>query len=152
MQPYQTYYMPQQQMQYQSNPYEYYRGYGQMQNNSYQQAQQAQAQRNEPICKVVDDFGTITANDVSMQGASIFAKRDLSEVQIRSWMPNGTIGVTTYKPILDQNNNELNNSSPDNQNALYEEITKKLDTIMEQLNGIEKPKRTILKKEQTENE
>lgn len=49
--------------------------------------------------RVVDDFNNIGANDVSMDGnASVFLKRDLSELQVRKWGSDGRIYSTTYKP------------------------------------------------------
>lgn len=134
MQPYQN---------YMSSPYQY---------NQWQQYQPQQiAPQVQESVRYVDDFNSITANDVSMSGMTTFVKRDLTEIQTRTWLPNGTIGVTSYKPILGQNDAKANNLSSENEKSLYGEISKKFDAIMERLDLIEKPKARNTRKE-AENE
>lgn len=58
--------------------------------------------------KIVDDFGIISANDVPMDGnGAIFIKKDGSEIQWRNWSANGAIQTTSYKPILDVKNSNM---------------------------------------------
>lgn len=60
--------------------------------------------------KIVEDFGTITANDVPMDGnGAIFVKRDGSEIQIRNWSANGTIATSRFKPVLEDQAGKLSN-------------------------------------------
>lgn len=50
--------------------------------------------------KIVDDFNSITASDIPMDGnPATFIKRDGSEIQLRTWTSNGTISTTSYKPV-----------------------------------------------------
>ena len=57
------------------------------------------------IGRTVNDFSEITANDVPMDGRSaIFPKNDMSEIQVRTWGNDGKIITTSYKPILEHQN------------------------------------------------
>lgn len=75
----------------------------------YQQAlQQSQMQRQTqqmPLGlngKMVDVVDQITANDVPMDGSvAIFPKKDMSEIYLKSWTPNGTIATVVFKPVLE---------------------------------------------------
>lgn len=75
----------------------------------YQQAlQQPQMQRQTqqmPLGlngKMVDVVDQITANDVPMDGSvAIFPKKDMSEIYLKSWTPNGTIATAVFKPVLE---------------------------------------------------
>lgn len=125
--------------------------YQQTSNGYWQYQPQLQAQP-EINCKYVDDFNAITANDVSMSAPTLFAKRDMTELQMRTWMPNGTIGITSYKAILDNKDNQTSILSQDSQNSLYDEITKKFDAIMERFDLLEKPKSKTTVKKEVENE
>lgn len=74
-------------------------------------------------CRVVDDFNSITANDVPMDGnGAVFMKRDGSEMQWRNWAANGTIVTTPYKPILEQNQTEGTNMPQNDFTALNEDV------------------------------
>lgn len=59
--------------------------------------------------KMVDTVEQITANDVPMDGSvAIFPKKDMSEIYLKSWTPNGTIATVVFKPILEaQENNSI---------------------------------------------
>ena len=57
------------------------------------------------IGRAVNDFSEITANDVPMDGRSaVFPKNDMSEIQVRTWGNDGKIITTSYKPILEHQN------------------------------------------------
>ena len=57
------------------------------------------------IGRPVNDFSEITANDVPMDGRSaVFPKNDMSEIQVRTWGNDGKIITTSYKPILEHQN------------------------------------------------
>lgn len=91
---------------------------------SLQQTQfQPQAQAPGIIGRVVNDFSEITANDVPMNGnAAFFPKADGTELQVRSWTPNGTIQTVVYRPVLEQNASETTNAPQMDFNALNEDV------------------------------
>ena len=56
--------------------------------------------------KMVDVVDQITANDVPMDGSvAIFPKKDMSEIYLKSWTPNGTIATVVFKPVMEESNN-----------------------------------------------
>lgn len=172
VQPYQNYAVPQ------MNPYQ--NNFNQpmpMQNpymdrmnqlQSYQQSLQMQPTQmsgaNQPqglVGKVVNDFAEITANDVPMNGISaVFPKADMSEVQLRAWTPNGTIQTITYKPVLEQNNEQGTNIPQNDFTALNEDVKALREDIKDMRSMIEKsmsgsvakPTASKVKKAEGENE
>lgn len=91
------------------------------------------------IGRVVNDFNEITANDVPMNGVSaVFPKSDMSEIQLRTWAANGTIQTITYKPILEQNQQDGTNIPQNDFTALNEGINAFREEILARLDNIEK--------------
>ncbi len=89
--------------------------------------------------RFVDDFSTLNANDVPMDGnGAVFIKRDASEIQWRNWAANGTIVTTSYKPILEQNNQEGTNIPQMDLNTLYEDVKALRGEITERFDRLEK--------------
>lgn len=75
------------------------------------------------VGKIVNDFSELTANDVPMNGsAAFFPKADGSELQVRSWTPNGTIQTIVYKPVQPENQSEATNIPQMDFNALNEDV------------------------------
>lgn len=90
--------------------------------------------------KIVDDFNSITGNDVPMDGVgAIFFKSDGSEIQRRVWnATNGSIVTTSYKPILDTKNSNTDILSPEAERlkiGLSDEAT---EVFMKRFDDIEK--------------
>lgn len=106
--------------------------------------------------KIVDDFNNIQAAQVPMDNlGGYFIKRDGTEIQVRRWMPNGQIAITSYIPQFD---NDTTNTSSDEikaQNEPNMNFTKafeeRLDSIIDRLDTLEdiisnpKPKRATKK-------
>lgn len=141
-----TYYQPQMNIQ---NPYQsfsqpvqnpYMAQMGQYQQNFQPQLQQAQQQQPTGLnCRIVDDFNSIVANDVPMDGnGAFFVKRDGSEVQHRNWAANGTIVTTPYKPVQPENQSEGTNMPQIDFNTLNEDVRALREDIMARLDSIEK--------------
>lgn len=89
---------------YQPNFYSNY-PYGQQyqQSSMMQQQQQFTPQMQMGIQgKIVDGEDVVKATDVPVGGYGVFPKADLSEVYIKTWNPNGTTSVTTFKPVVPQ--------------------------------------------------
>lgn len=137
---------------YLNNPYQNYNNLYSAQNNLQQQVQSISG-------RVVNSFEEIVANDVPMDGRSaLFPKNDLSEIQVRQWSADGKIQVTTYKPILEQNESQANNVSINSENVKidlsdastevfmkrFDDITNRLDMMEQFLN---KPAPSRRKKE-----
>lgn len=52
--------------------------------------------------RIVDSVEVAKTMEVPIGGYGIFPKADLSEVYIKSWNPNGTTSVTTFRPIVEE--------------------------------------------------
>lgn len=135
------------QQQQMNNPYQ--GGYQSMQNpymaqaGQYQQNFQPQVQQpQQPVglnCRIVDDFNSIVANDVPMDGnGAFFVKRDGSEVQHRNWAANGTIVTTQYKPVQSENQSDGTNMTQMDFNALNKDVKALREDILARLDSIEK--------------
>lgn len=89
--------------------------------------------------KIVDDFNILNANDVPMDGnGAFFVKHDGTEIQWRNWAANGTIITTSYKPILEQNNQDNVNIQQTDFNSLYEDVKALRGEIAERFDRLEK--------------
>lgn len=146
MQPYvNPYYLQQNQQGYP----QYYNPLAQVQNRAidYQQNIPNNYQQNQIVQgingKIIAEMSQITANDVPMDGSvAFFPKQDLSEVYAKSWNADGTIRTVTYKPVLD---NEPNNVPTDTEklkcelsDEATEGIMSKFDEISDRLGQLEK--------------
>lgn len=146
MQPYvNPYYLQQNQQGYP----QYYNPLAQVQNRAidYQQNMPNTYQQNQIVQgingKIIAEMSQITANDVPMDGSvAFFPKQDLSEVYAKSWNADGTIRTVTYKPVLD---NEPNNVPTDTEKLkcdLSDEATQgimdKFEEISDRLGQLEK--------------
>lgn len=58
--------------------------------------------------KFVESSDIVKVTDVPFSGYGIFPKTDLSEVYIKSWNPNGTTSIVTYKPVITKEPEEVN--------------------------------------------
>lgn len=52
--------------------------------------------------KVVDSVDVARGMEVPLGGYGIFPKADLSEIYIKAWNNNGTTSVTTFRPIIEE--------------------------------------------------
>lgn len=92
--------------------------------------------------KIVEQIDNITANDVPMDGnVAIFPKRDMSEIYVKNWTPNGTIQTVVFKPVevvagnVPSNEQNLKIGLSD---EVSEAIFKKFDEISERFDRLEK--------------
>ena len=93
--------------------------------------------------RIVDDFNAISANDVPMDAmGALFIKSDGTEIQRRVWTSNGTIATSRFKPVLDEQANNLPQGEEklkiDLSDASTDVIMKRFDDITERLEKMEK--------------
>lgn len=117
------------------------------QNQAMQQMNQVQ---NQPVQqlqglngRIVDDFNTISANDVPMDAmGALFIKSDGTEIQRRMWTSNGTIATSRFKPVLEEhpsNSPQLEeNVKFDLSDESTEAFMKRFDDITQRLEKMEK--------------
>ena len=97
--------------------------------------------------KMVDSIDVVKATDIPMDGnAYYFPKADGTEVYCKQWLQNGTTRILTFKPVFEDN---PNNVSPDTEKfkiSLSDEVT---DVFMKRFDELEKriddlmPKKTV---------
>lgn len=137
----------------------------QQQMQNYQQAlanmQQAHipTQQNSGIVtQIVDSFENISANSVPMDNfGAVFVLRNGAEIQTKRWSGDGDIITTSYKPILDDFNSNMDNSANQTEKSnlgasdgVTEALMKSIDTLTERMTNIEQkltPTRTRKSKE-----
>ena len=117
------------------------------QNQAMQQMNQVQ---NQPVQqlqglngRIVEDFSMITANDVPMDAmGALFIKSDGTEIQRRVWTSNGTIATSRFKPVLEEQTNNLPQAEEkavfDLSEASTEVFMKRFDDITDRLDKMEK--------------
>lgn len=115
-----------------------------------QQFQQAiQPQQPGIVTRVVNDFSTLTANDVPMNGGAFFVKADGSEIEQREWSANGQIVTKRYKAILDTLESNPNILSSDEEKSLYAPFKEFLGAFEERLDTLDGKIDEILKQKPT---
>ena len=141
-------------MQPYQNFYSQMSNYGQMMPNPYMdrmaQLQQYQQNLQQPIVpaqtpvsnqmsalgKMVDSIDVVKATDIPMDGnAYYFPKADGTEVYCKQWLQNGTTRILTFKPVFEDN---TNNVSPDTEKlkiGLSDEVA---EVFMKRFDELEK--------------
>lgn len=108
--------------------------------------------------KMVDSIDVVKATDIPMDGnAYYFPKADGTEVYCKQWLQNGTTRILTFKPVFDDN---PNNVSPDTEklkiedfNTILEGISGKVDNVLIEISKIIKqPKQSSRTKKETNTE
>ena len=98
--------------------------------------------------RIVDDFNSITANDVPMDNfGAIFVKADGTEVQRKVWDKNGRIITVPFKAVtggFDSQPNNLseaaNNFDMKAFNEVVDGLNSKIDKLSERIDAMLKPK------------
>lgn len=158
MQPYPNpnYYMQYQQPQYQqSNPY--------MQRmEQLQQFQQTlqppvQNQQMPTLGKIVESIDIVKVTDIPMDGNMYyFPKADGTEIYTKQFGTDGKTRILTFKPVLEDDTNNLPSESKNVQISLSDEATavfmKQFEELKERLDGIEQSMTKTMAKPRTKKE
>ena len=105
--------------------------------------------------KVVESADIVKVTDIPMDGNTYyFPKADGSEIYSKQFMPNGQTRILTFKPLLEDNPNNLPLDEEklkfDAFNAFLEGIQADIKTLSDKIDKISKPARG--KKEVAEDE
>lgn len=97
--------------------------------------------------KIVDSIDVVKATDIPMDGnAYYFPKADGTEVYCKQWLQNGTTRILTFKPILEDNTNDLSSDTEKLKISLSDEVTevfmKRFDELEKQIGDL-MPKKTV---------
>ena len=107
--------------------------------------------------KMVDSIDVVKATDIPMDGNTYyFPKADGTEVYCKQWLQNGTTRILTFKPVLEDNPNNLSSDTEKFKISLSDEVT---DVFMKRFDELEKriddlmPKKTVARaKKESEEE
>ena len=107
--------------------------------------------------KIVDSIDVVKATDIPMDGNTYyFPKADGTEVYCKQWLQNGTTRILTFKPVFEDNTNNLSSDNEKLKIDLSDEVT---DTFMKRFDELEKriddlmPKKTTARaKKESEEE
>lgn len=92
--------------------------------------------------RIVEDFGSVTVNDIPMDGSpAVFIKKDNSEVQLRRWGNDGRIYSVSYMPQIE--NKEVNtvNVTSEVKQSEFDALTQRLEGIESKLDKLVRPVR-----------
>ena len=110
------------------------------------------------IGKVVDSIDIVKATDIPMDGNSYyFPKADGTEVYCKQWLQNGTTRILTFKPVFEDNPNNLSSDTEklkiEDFNTILEGISGKIDNVLIEISKIiEQPKQSSRTKKETNTE
>ena len=86
--------------------------------------------------KMVDSVDVVKATDIPMDGnAYYFPKADGTEVYCKQWLQNGTTRILTFKPVLEDNPNNVSSDTEKLKISLSDEVT---DVFMKRFDELEK--------------
>ena len=108
-----------------------------------------------PLGKIVESMDIVKVTDIPMDGnLYYFPKADGTEIYSKQFMPNGQTRILTFKPITDDEPNNLPLDEEklkfDTFNAILEGIQADIKTLSEKVDKISKPNKA--KKEVAEDE
>lgn len=107
--------------------------------------------------KMVDSIDVVKATDIPMDGNTYyFPKADGTEVYCKQWLQNGTTRILTFKPVFEDNPNNLSSDAEKLKISISDEFT---EAFMKRFDELEKriddlmPKRTVARaKKESEEE
>ena len=125
----------------------------------YQQSLQqpvSQAQMS-AIGKIVDSMDVVKATDIPMDGNSYyFPKADGTEVYCKQWLQNGTTRILTFKPVFEDNPNNLSSDTEKLKISISDEFTeafmKRFDELEKRIDDLMPKKTTARAKKESEEE
>ena len=152
----------------------YFNQYNQMQNpymdrmaqlQQYQQSlqqplqptQMSGANQMSALGKIVDSIDVVKATDIPMDGnAYYFPKADGTEVYCKQWLQNGTTRILTFKPVFEDNPNNLSSDTEKLKIWLSGEVTdvfmKRFDELEKRIDDLMQKKTTARSKKESEEE
>ena len=86
--------------------------------------------------KMVDSIDVVKATDIPMDGnAYYFPKADGTEVYCKQWLQNGTTRILTFKPVIDDNTNNVSQDTEKLKIRLSDDVT---EVFMKRFDELEK--------------
>lgn len=107
--------------------------------------------------KMVDSIDVVKATDIPMDGnAYYFPKADGTEVYCKQWLQNGTTRILTFKPVSEDNTNNVSSDTEKLKISLSDEVTdvfmKRFDELEKRIDDLMPKKTTARAKKESEEE
>ena len=107
--------------------------------------------------KMVDSIDVVKATDIPMDGNTYyFPKADGTEVYCKQWLQNGTTRILTFKPVLEDNPNNLSSDTEKFKIGLSDEVTevfmKRFDELEKRIDDLMPKKTAARAKKESEEE
>ena len=107
--------------------------------------------------KMVDSIDVVKATDIPMDGnAYYFPKADGTEVYCKQWLQNGTTRILTFKPVLEDNPNNVSSDTEKLKISPSDELTdvfmKRFDELEKRIDDLIPKKTTARAKKESEEE
>ena len=120
-------------------------------------AQMSGANQMSALGKMVDSIDVVKATDIPMDGnAYYFPKADGTEVYCKQWLQNGTTRILTFKPVLEDNPNNVSSDTEKLKISLSDEVTdvfmKRFDELEKRIDDLMPKKTTARAKKESEEE
>lgn len=107
--------------------------------------------------KMVDSIDVVKATDIPMDGnAYYFPKADGTEVYCKQWLQNGTTRILTFKPVLEDNPNNVSSDTEKLKISLSDDVTevfmKRFDELEKRIDDLMPKKAVTRAKKESEEE
>ena len=107
--------------------------------------------------KMVDSIDVVKATDIPMDGNTYyFPKADGTEVYCKQWLQNGTTRILTFKPVFEDNPNNLSSDTEKLKIGLSDDVTeafmKRFDELEKRIDDLVPKKTTARAKKESEEE
>ena len=107
--------------------------------------------------KMVDSIDVVKATDIPMDGNTYyFPKADGTEVYCKQWLQNGTTRILTFKPVFEDNPNNVSSDTEKLKISLSDEVTdvfmKRFDELEKRIDDLMPKKTTARAKKESEEE
>ena len=128
-----------------NNPYadrmNFLQGYQQSLQQPVVPTQMSGANQMSALGKIVDSIDVVKATDIPMDGNTYyFPKADGTEVYCKQWLQNGTTRILTFKPVFDDNTNNVSSDAEKLKIGLSDDVTevfmKRFDELEKRIDGL----------------
>ena len=107
--------------------------------------------------KMVDSIDVVKATDIPMDGNTYyFPKADGTEVYCKQWLQNGTTRILTFKPVFEDNPNNLSSDTEKMKISISDDVTeafmKRFDELEKRIEDLMPKKTTARAKKESEEE
>ena len=107
--------------------------------------------------KIVDSIDVVKATDIPMDGNTYyFPKADGTEVYCKQWLQNGTTRILTFKPVFEDNPNNVSSDTEKLKIGTSDEVPdifmKRFDELEKRINDLIPKKTTARAKKESEEE